>query len=687
MFVFGNLYKYSLDNLFMILGRICGKVTTSKFRFEAEGEPQNFEYVQVFHKRHGYVLGQIYELVRDSEKLIAKCLVIGYKNDSGNVVGITDPFQVGSEVLYAEDDFVKSVVQLNLESGGFIGKLKGRDISVYLDLQKLLTKHLAVLAKSGAGKSYFVGVLLEEIIERKVPLLLIDTHGEYSSLKYKNQNSSEISKMAEFDIKPMSYQPCVVEFGNTEYNPDCRPLKLLDQLTPQEIVDMLPSKLSTAQETLLYTVMKDIETTTFDDLIYLLELEESPVKNQVINVIQILKRYDIFSPTGVDFNELIQSGRCSIINLRGVTPDVQEILVSKLLNDLFELRKKNKVPPFFCVIEEAHNFCPERSFGQTKSSSIIRNIASEGRKFGLGLGVVSQRPARVDKSVLSQVTTQAILKVTNPNDLKAIMNSVEGVSSESEDEIRNLPIGSSMITGVVDMPLFVNVRPRKSQHGGVSVDILGSNGDDEEADFFESLEEFNEEEKEILPVIMPGISSKDVAIMNENLVERVDLNLIPCAIVSCKEKDSSYTVLVERINGEIVMNVDDFSCGVLPKLHELGKSELKVLENAFYLKDFSFEDFVSKFGGNLDVRNVLDFLVNKEYLLNSGERYSLNSRVILSNLSSFNCFNKVEYKKVPYLEKRIAKLTLDQVKELLNSFVEVVEIRECFLGVYSVVEK
>src|SRR3989344_474767 len=82
----------------------------------------------------------------------------------------------------------------------------------------------------------------------------------------------------------------------------------------------------------------------------------------------------------------------------------------------FIYRKKRNVPPFFLVLEEAHNYVPERSFNEAKSSRILRQIFSEGRKFGLGVCLLLQRPPRVDKSALSQVTTQIILKVTNPND-------------------------------------------------------------------------------------------------------------------------------------------------------------------------------------------------------------------------------------------------------------------------------
>jgi hypothetical protein len=74
----------------------------------------------------------------------------------------------------------------------------------------------------------------------------------------------------------------------------------------------------------------------------------------------------------------------------------------------------------------------------------LRTIASEGRKFGLGLMVISQRPARIDKNVLSQCNTQIIMKVTNPNDLKAISKGLEGISSEVEEELKRLPPGVAM---------------------------------------------------------------------------------------------------------------------------------------------------------------------------------------------------------------------------------------------------
>jgi DNA helicase HerA-like ATPase len=91
----------------------------------------------------------------------------------------------------------------------------------------------------------------------------------------------------------------------------------------------------------------------------------------------------------------------------------------------------------------------------------------------MSLCVVSQRPARIDKNVLSQCNTQIILKITNPNDLRAISQSIEGFSNDLEDEIKQLQPGVSLIVGeVVEQPIIVNIRVKRSQHGGGSVDMI-----------------------------------------------------------------------------------------------------------------------------------------------------------------------------------------------------------------------
>ncbi|MEM4756014.1 MAG: ATP-binding protein, partial [Candidatus Woesearchaeota archaeon] len=473
----------------MIVGKIIGKVTTQAFSFYVEAGVKKFDFVQVFHKTYDtFILCQITEIEKSIDGTLAFCRVLGYRDGTGSLKQIRVPFDLHSEVLVAEDQLIASIFHYS-NQGAYLGKLEGKEIPIFLDLNKLLTKHVAVLAKSGAGKSYTVGVLLEEILEKGIPLLIIDPHGEYSTLKEKNPKDQIRMKL--FGIEPKSYREKIKEYGNPPFAKEGAPIVLKDQFTPLELEQLLPTKLTSAQQGLLFSVSHRQQTISLQEVINALEAEESNAKWPLISTLQYLVNLQYFFP-GIDYRMYIRPHHASIINLKGIAPEIQEIIVFKLLHDLFELRKKGIVPPFFTVIEEAHNFCPERSYGEKRSSKIIRTIASEGRKFGLGLCVVSQRPARVEKSVLSQCTTQIIMNVTNPNDVKAIMQAVEGLTAESGDEIKNLPIGTALLAGVVDIPLLVTIRPRRTLHGGETV-ALFTDERSSDPSFMEQLQAYENE--------------------------------------------------------------------------------------------------------------------------------------------------------------------------------------------------
>ncbi len=658
----------------MILGRIFGKITTNNFQFLVEKETRKFEFVQVLHKVYDYVLCQVVEIER-TDKDIAKCIVIGYKDEKGVIKPIRIPFEQNSEVLIAEDDFIKSIIQLDApEKGAFIGKLEGKNIDVLLDLKKLLTKHVAVLAKSGAGKSYAVGVLIEEILDKKVPILIIDTHGEYTTLKYPNEEEKEA--LQKYGLKPKGFKN-IQEYGDSKLNQTLRPLRLNNNLTTPEIMQLMPGKLSNTQMGLLYSALKNLSNVNFTTVLLGLDQEDNSAKWSIINNLEYLNHLEFFSDIFIPHNEMIQPGKCTIINLKGISPDIQEIIVYKLLKDLFEARKQEKIPPFFTVIEEAHNYCPERSFGETRCSKILRTVASEGRKFGMGLCVISQRPARVDKSVLSQCTTQIILKVTNPNDLKAISNSVEGITAESEEEIINLPIGSALITGIVDMPLFVNIRPRKTQHGGHAAEILDTVKEEE---FFEKVEEFDN--NDLLPILQPKITLKDIKLMSEKEIKQANINLTPGYLFLCVDKGAEYNLLIERINGEIVVDLDNYKTKKLPDLEKLTQKEIKLLHTAFQLKQFKEEQLLKK-GLLLDIKLELESLVKKGFVEKSNEQYKISDNYILSQLSKNACFNKIEFIKINFKAKEEPKISVDKIKEILSKFTTIKDQRECFIVRYE----
>ncbi len=373
-------------------------------------------------------------------------------------------------------------------------------------------------------------------------------------------------------------------------------------------------------------------------------------------------------------SELVSAGRASIVNLKGVPPEMQEVVVYKIVNDLFMERKKGNIPPFFLIVEEAQNFCPERSFGEKKSSAILRQVASEGRKFGLGLAVISQRPARLDKSVISQCRTHIILRLSNPNDLRAVSTSVEGLTAETDREIQHLPIGTAIVTGVVDTPLFVNVRPRKTRHGGEAVDILSAIASSSSA----------EETSGLLPLIRQRISAEDVKLMSEN-VREVRTILVPCTQFSCLLQNEEFFVLVDLVDGTLIRDIEKNGLPFLKlPLAELSPQQNKLFLLTLKLREFKPSELFSISGMQFsELYDIVNILERKGYVQKKGEKYSVHAQLShLSDIKSSACYEKVDYGKADAKGALPANFTLEQARSLLARFLDIKGFKECYLVKY-----
>ena len=455
-----------------LVGTISGEVSPTNFNVALSNmSVGKGSYVKINHEDYGWVLARITDIKRSinasgEEVVLAKAYTIGYKLD--NVVRVPKtPFKPMDRVYSADGELIMAVVGLKRARAGniYLGILEGCSIPVYVDLNKTIRKHMSVLAMTGAGKSYTVGVILEELLKNDIPVVIVDPHREYQSLKYEND---DYDNMLAFGVRPVSYASMISEFTtNPATNPDAKRLSLNLQFDVEELSAIMPVKLADKQKMILYNALRRLEGKeyTLQDLINNVRLEKGKDLWKVISVLESIQKSGLFDVKPVTAKDLVKTGRASIIDLKGSEPWIQQLVVTRIAKDLFAAVKLNELPAFFFLIEEAHNFCPERGFGEALSSEILRTIASEGRKFGLHLCVVSQRPARVDKNVLSQCNTQIILKVTNPNDLRAIGQSIEGFTSGMESDIRQLSVGQAMVVGEsVEQPITVNIRARETKH-------------------------------------------------------------------------------------------------------------------------------------------------------------------------------------------------------------------------------
>lgn len=483
------------------LGRIHGSATSFEFEFVVTNSKnvKRGDYIKVWNDKDGWVLAQVAdilavdnpklsEIYKSKEVLIAKARVLG-KRESGKLRMPTSPFIPGDNVYSAEDSLVAETLGF-CEDGVYIGLLGDTGVKVKLNPNTLVQKHVCILAKTGSGKSYTAGVIIEELLERNVPLLIIDPHGEYISMKKPGR-----FKDNEFGVEPRGYADKIVVYAPPSspfINSADKELSLDGiNLSAEELIELSGLRSPTAQA-LLYQALRNLKDYTISDIIEEVENIRHSGKWTLIGALSKIENSGLFKSKPTDLRTLLLRGKASLIDLRGIEPAYQNLIVSRVVSKLFELRKKGEVEPGMIVVEEAHNFAPERE--KTVATKVLRNVASEGRKFGLGLMVISQRPARVDKNIISQCNTQIILKVTNPNDINAIKKGIEGITAEMVEEIKRLPTGTAVVVSPeLDVPVIVRVRIRKSQHSEATSVMK-----EEEKEKEPVLEENKEEKKGFL---------------------------------------------------------------------------------------------------------------------------------------------------------------------------------------------
>jgi len=391
------------------------------------------------------------------ECMVAAVRVLGVFH-SGRFARAFIPPSPGADVHDADPGILRAFLGFE-ESGLHLGSIEHHDVPAMVSITRLLQKHLAILAMSGAGKSHLASVLLEEMLSRKredgrIAVVLIDIHGEYAG----------------FAKDPVFGKMTTLVEGQ-----DIRiPMK---RIPPEAMMEWLPY-LSTPQRDVLRHAMsflkaekRDGEGYAFKDLIGAIDaadVSKDEVKRALKRSLSELRRYRFLSRTTENprLKSQIVPGGLLILDFSGIDSlRKKQILVSLMARRLFSLRKKGRIPPFLLLIEEAHNFAREKAQeGEAVSRAIIETMAREGRKFGASLCLISQRPVNLSTTALSQCNTHIMLRVTNPNDLDHIQMSSEGIDSRVAKSIAGLKVGEAIIVGeAVNSPVFVSVRGRKSQ--------------------------------------------------------------------------------------------------------------------------------------------------------------------------------------------------------------------------------
>jgi DNA helicase HerA-like ATPase len=465
------------------------------------------------------------------ETVYGRIELIGYKDQSTGEIRIPRrPLNPGAKVYGVDYDFLTRFYEFSEDTSVHLGYLVGYEkghnlVPVYLDVNTLATEHLAVLAMTGSGKSYTVGRIIERMVaQMNASVVVFDPHGEYGKafrggrLNFNaninavqderdraalRQIQASMEELTQTGGGILTYTPQNTSF-NDKYADTNKWLALqLANLDMDELVGILPG-LSEAQQRVmdvairywkerfdaphdiqdLLGLLNDLETLRAWDK--LTPGEASALKEasaniaairlrRVINEAQSFYSASIGAPT--DVTEMVgdnddSPGRITIIDLQGLSNTARQVIVALISSEILKAAsdKHNPIRPVFIVYEEGHNFAPAGEL--TISKNIIKRIAAEGRKFGVGFAIVSQRPSKLDSDVTSQCNTIIAMRIKNPDDQRFIQKTSDYFSAADLAELPSLSTGEALICGrAIIAPLIVKVGYKALIHGGESPNV------------------------------------------------------------------------------------------------------------------------------------------------------------------------------------------------------------------------
>ncbi|MCA1814359.1 MAG: ATP-binding protein, partial [Halobacteriales archaeon] len=305
------------------LGTLVGSSSEARFTFKVQdARLRRGDYVKVPHE-DGIMLAQVSALKREKDGLLAEGAVIG-RREKGMLTSPKTPFRPGDPVDRADERLTAETLGLGDgrdEDGAYLGLLRGLNIRVSLDIDILVQKHVSVMAKTGAGKSYVVGVLIEELLKRQVPVIIVDPHGEYTSLSQPNNAASETQSMRRFGIKPRAYADRIMEYSpDAKINADAQALRIEGtNLGTRELGELLGGRVNAMQLGLLHQAVKDVATRrkkgyTLQDIIAEVNRSETNAKWTLLGALQYLEGLGLFAEQGTPVTALVKRGQVTVIN-------------------------------------------------------------------------------------------------------------------------------------------------------------------------------------------------------------------------------------------------------------------------------------------------------------------------------------------------------------------------------------
>ena len=425
--------------------------------------------------------------------------------DSVHLVTIND-----LDIIYGDYEEANSITVGNISVS--------ETLDAKIDLDKLVSRHCAIVGSTGSGKSNSVSVLLQSIAVRNFPssrIIVIDPHGEYNDALSKYSKVIEVNSVEEdnklqipFWALPFNELMKVFSGNLSDQNKEY----IREKVVEAKIKSVKENKIDVRKESItadspipfsinrLWFELIDFEKRTFtnnartdlSDLIVvgdadkLISNEYTPagignsppfLNNRAKGLLSFLdsmrnklndSSYNfLFSPgkltpdlkgkidedlDSVFFKWLGSETPITILDLSGIPSEVMASISGTLLKIIYDglfwgvnTNVGGKNQPLLIVLEEAHSYLKAGEY--SISSRTVQMIAKEGRKYGVGLLLVTQRPSELDETVLSQCGTMVALRMNNSKDRGHIRAAVQDELQSMVDLLPSLRTGEARISG------------------------------------------------------------------------------------------------------------------------------------------------------------------------------------------------------------------------------------------------
>jgi len=376
--------------------------------------------------------------------------------------GVMDYPNIGDGALLLSENELRLVYGGADADHAHVGDLQqNANIAVHIDIDHLVSRHFAIVGATGVGKSSGVAIILQKILDTRpnLRIFLVDPHNEYGRC-FGDKAQVLTPRNLRLPFWLFNFEETVDAFFGGRPGID-EEVEILSEVIPMAKAAYLQYRVNNEHPLAKKRNPRDTGFTAdtpvpyrIEDLINLLDERMGKLENRnsrmvyhkLIGRIQTFRNHPryafMFENANIGGDTMAEilsqlfrlptEGKpMTIMQLAGFPAEVVDSVVSVLCRMAFDFGLwSDGVAPLLFVCEEAHRYAPADKnvgFGPTKRA--LSRIAKEGRKYGVFLGLVTQRPAEIDPTIVSQCSTLFVMRLSNDRDQGLVRSAVSDAAA------------------------------------------------------------------------------------------------------------------------------------------------------------------------------------------------------------------------------------------------------------------